>query len=56
MKQVFRHYGSCVVAAMVGIFLMGLITGMPFGTLAGEGQSAASVVEGRAFEQYWRNQ
>ncbi|MCI7321764.1 MAG: hypothetical protein MR508_00405 [Lachnospiraceae bacterium] len=54
MKEVIRHYGSSVIAAMVGIFLMGLIAGLPYKALAGN-PASEHVVAGEAFESYWRN-
>lgn len=55
MKEVFRQYGSGIIAAIAGTILMCLITGLPFGMAAGEKQTAGYIVEGQAFEQYWRN-
>lgn len=56
MKEVFRHYGSCVIAVVTAVVLMGLIVGLPLGTVAEEKQDTVCTVEGHAFEQYWRNQ
>lgn len=56
MKEVFRQYGGSVIAAMTGTILLCLIAGLPFGAAAGDRQDEVCVVEGQAFEQYWRNQ
>ena len=54
MKEVFRHYGSSVIAVIAGTLLMGLVAGLPYASLAG-GSASGTVVTGQAFESYWRN-
>ena len=53
MKEVFRHYGSSVIAVLVGSVLMGLIAGLPYSSLAGE-YTVGNTTWGQAFESYWR--
>lgn len=56
MKEVFQQYGGSVIAVMTGTILLCLIANLPFRTVAGDRQTEVCVVEGQAFEQYWRNQ
>lgn len=55
MKEVFRHYGSSVIAAMAGTVLVALIVGLPVASLEKSSRMPETTLESGAFENYWRS-
>lgn len=55
MKEIFRHYGSSIIAAMAGTVLVALIVGLPYASFEKGSTMPETTLESGAFEDYWRS-
>ena len=55
MKEVIRHYGGTMIAAVIAIVLIIVVTNMPLERVTGTGKALSQTGEYLEFQNYWRS-
>lgn len=55
MKEVIRHYGGTMIAAVIAIVLIIVVANMPLERVTATGKALSQTGEYLEFQNYWRS-